>query len=250
MFVLVYQTKYQYLVHNKDVCGYAPKDVPISDKLSDTNKDSTDFYNNVKNDKTKSKFEDKFSDQTDLATVLLPRFSKNILLSKFYFKSTGLLIFSFKLLDNISNTLFLYSAFYKSAEKTPKLSIIGIATNDIYCPNETSKVDFKAPPLLCVFDSHHNGEMKTNASIECLPEGHDFYYTTVLIHCPVPFHAQKDHHLHQIKLIQRDSHIHQSKVSKPIEVIRSEHKQNDHQKANLYNNYGLFYTYKFLINCF
>lgn len=56
----------------------------ISDKLIDTSKNSNDFYNHVKNDKKKNKFNNnKSHEQVDLATVLLPRFSKNISLSKF-----------------------------------------------------------------------------------------------------------------------------------------------------------------------
>ena len=162
----------------------------------------------------------------------------------------------FCFLDNISETLFLYYAFYHHASQSmdettthhysnvvlkSELSILAIASSDIYCKNEsdTSTEANEAflkrqPQLLCVFDTHHGNELRTNAAINCLPESHAKSFTSAIITCRVPVRAMH-HRLTQVKVIQRNKNQHRSKVSGPIAVVTKE----DNREQTLNASYGL-----------
>ncbi len=67
------------MIHNKEVCDFDFK-TQILDNSTNNNY-FTDFYNKINFEKKKKQF-DSSNEQFDAATVLLPRYSKNVYLSK------------------------------------------------------------------------------------------------------------------------------------------------------------------------
>jgi hypothetical protein len=88
-------------------------------------------------------------------------------------------------LANISNDIFLYSAFESLEDSIDSIVIIGFAKS---VSQINSSINFRqysnSYQYMCAFDNYI--KIKTLAFIEYLPESHDYYYSAIKILCKKP----------------------------------------------------------------
>lgn len=183
----------------KSIARY--EDICSQNDSTNSSQQSMDFYEAVR-----LEHEGKFQPKNDLGTILLPKHSKDLPS------------------NNITNQLFLFDGFSRLDwnQSIVKLSIIGIAINQVFCGNNS---EINSSILYCAFEllELQGSEKRIKASIECLPESHDLFFTSVIIKCPIPFHFWSKLNSNRTRLIMYNhTHPQRSHVSSLIKIIHSQ----------------------------